>query len=141
MKALAIMFALAAFAAEAAERRYVTDEEAARWAGVGLLFWAGNGSCSAVLIRPDVALTVIQYQEEGESSVNATIVYPDAYKTGEPVFVQLVDPKANADPLVREQVDVELTTEELPKSPVGKLARKVLREPHWEGHDRRVAGN
>ncbi|MGH1493331.1 MAG: class I adenylate-forming enzyme family protein [Acidimicrobiales bacterium] len=36
---------------------------------------------------------------------------------------------------------VELTTEELPKSPVGKLARKVLREPHWEGHDRRVAGN
>ena len=36
---------------------------------------------------------------------------------------------------------IELTTEELPKSPVGKLARKVLREPHWEGHDRRVAGS
>ena len=36
---------------------------------------------------------------------------------------------------------VELTTEELPKSPVGKLARKVLRESHWIGHDRRVAGN
>jgi acyl-CoA synthetase (AMP-forming)/AMP-acid ligase II len=36
---------------------------------------------------------------------------------------------------------VELTTDELPKSPVGKLARKVLREPHWAGHDRRVAGN
>jgi len=36
---------------------------------------------------------------------------------------------------------VELTTEELPKSPVGKLARKTLREPHWVGRDRRVAGN
>ncbi len=36
---------------------------------------------------------------------------------------------------------VELTTDELPKSPVGKLARKVLREPHWAGHDRRVAGS
>lgn len=36
---------------------------------------------------------------------------------------------------------VELTTEPLPKSPVGKLARKVLREPYWAGHDRRVAGN
>ncbi len=36
---------------------------------------------------------------------------------------------------------VELTTDELPKSPVGKLARKALREPHWAGHDRRVAGN
>jgi len=36
---------------------------------------------------------------------------------------------------------VVIGTEELPKSPVGKLARKVLREPHWAGHDRRVAGN
>ena len=29
----------------------------------------------------------------------------------------------------------------LPKSPVGKLQRKVLREPFWVGFDRRVAGN
>lgn len=29
----------------------------------------------------------------------------------------------------------------LPKSPVGKIQRKVLREPHWEGRARRVAGN
>jgi acyl-CoA synthetase (AMP-forming)/AMP-acid ligase II len=36
---------------------------------------------------------------------------------------------------------VELRAEPLPKSPVGKIQRKVLREPHWAGHDRRVAGN
>ncbi len=36
---------------------------------------------------PDVALTVIQYQEEGESSGAATIVWPDAYKTGESIYV------------------------------------------------------
>ena len=36
---------------------------------------------------------------------------------------------------------VVLTTEPLPKSPVGKIQRKVLREPYWAGHDRRVAGN
>ena len=36
---------------------------------------------------PDVALTVIQYQEEGQSSVDAPIVWPDAYKTGDPVYV------------------------------------------------------
>lgn len=36
---------------------------------------------------PDVALTVIQYQTEGENSGEATIVWPDAYKTGEPVYV------------------------------------------------------
>jgi acyl-CoA synthetase (AMP-forming)/AMP-acid ligase II len=36
---------------------------------------------------------------------------------------------------------VEITTETLPKSLVGKLQRKVLREPYWAGHDRRVAGS
>jgi len=41
----------------------------------------------------------------------------------------------------KKPVAVELTTDELPKSPVGKLARKALREPHWAGHERRVAGN
>ena len=36
---------------------------------------------------------------------------------------------------------VVLTTEPLPKSPVGKIQRKVLREPYWAGRDRRVSGN
>jgi acyl-CoA synthetase (AMP-forming)/AMP-acid ligase II len=36
---------------------------------------------------------------------------------------------------------VELRTEPLPKSAVGKLQRKLLREPYWAGHDRRVAGS
>lgn len=36
---------------------------------------------------PDVALTMIQYQEEGENSGEATIVYPDAYKTGDAIYV------------------------------------------------------
>jgi acyl-CoA synthetase (AMP-forming)/AMP-acid ligase II len=35
---------------------------------------------------------------------------------------------------------VVLQTEPLPRTPVGKLARKVLREPYWEGVDRRVSG-
>lgn len=29
----------------------------------------------------------------------------------------------------------------LPKTPVGKIKRKELREPFWTGHERRVAGN
>jgi branched-chain amino acid transport system substrate-binding protein len=37
---------------------------------------------------PDVAITMIQYQEEGQSSADAPIVYPDTYKTGDPVFVK-----------------------------------------------------
>lgn len=35
---------------------------------------------------------------------------------------------------------IELLAEPLPKSPVGKVQRKALREPHWTGQDRRVAG-
>jgi len=36
---------------------------------------------------PDVAITMVQYQTEGEPSNTMTIVYPDAYKTGEPEYV------------------------------------------------------
>src|SRR3546814_12501663 len=36
---------------------------------------------------------------------------------------------------------VQFRTTPLPKSPVGKVQRKVLREPFWEGHERRVSGN
>jgi acyl-CoA synthetase (AMP-forming)/AMP-acid ligase II len=34
---------------------------------------------------------------------------------------------------------VQFQTEPLPRSPVGKLMRRALREPHWEGHDRRIS--
>ena len=36
---------------------------------------------------PDVAITMIQYQKKGQSSADATIVYPDTYKTGDPIWV------------------------------------------------------
>ena len=36
---------------------------------------------------PDVAITMVQYQKEGEPSNTMTIIYPDAYKTGEPEYV------------------------------------------------------
>jgi acyl-CoA synthetase (AMP-forming)/AMP-acid ligase II len=35
---------------------------------------------------------------------------------------------------------VELRTEPLPKSPVGKIKRKELRDPYWAGRDRKVSG-
>jgi len=36
---------------------------------------------------PDPAITMVQYQKEGEPSNTMTIVYPDTYKTGDPIFV------------------------------------------------------
>ncbi len=35
---------------------------------------------------PDVAITMIQFQKEGQKSDLATIVYPDTYKTGDAIF-------------------------------------------------------
>ena len=35
----------------------------------------------------------------------------------------------------------ELRGEPLPKTPVGKIERKELREPFWIGRTRRIAGN
>ena len=37
--------------------------------------------------RPDPAITMVQYQKEGEPSNTMTIVYPDVYKTGESIYV------------------------------------------------------
>jgi ABC-type branched-subunit amino acid transport system substrate-binding protein len=36
---------------------------------------------------PDPAMTMIQYQKEGQSSLDAPIVWPDTYKTGDAVYV------------------------------------------------------
>ncbi len=36
---------------------------------------------------------------------------------------------------------VTITTEPLPKSPVGKIKRKDLREPFWAGRERRISGS
>ena len=36
---------------------------------------------------PDPAITMVQYQKEGEPSNTMTIVYPDVYKTGESIYV------------------------------------------------------
>ncbi len=37
---------------------------------------------------PDPAMTMIQYQKEGQESVEAPIIWPDTYKTGEPIYVK-----------------------------------------------------
>lgn len=36
---------------------------------------------------PDPAITIVQYQEEGQDSTIATVVFPEIYQTGEPMLV------------------------------------------------------
>jgi branched-chain amino acid transport system substrate-binding protein len=37
---------------------------------------------------PEPAVTMVQYQKHGQDSTDAPVVYPDAYKTGDAVFVK-----------------------------------------------------
>lgn len=41
----------------------------------------------------------------------------------------------------KKPASVELRDQRLPRSPVGKIQRKVLREPYWAGEERRVRGS
>lgn len=36
---------------------------------------------------PDPAITMVQYQEEGQDSTVAAVVYPETYQTGEAIWV------------------------------------------------------
>ncbi|MCP4165711.1 MAG: ABC transporter substrate-binding protein [Chloroflexi bacterium] len=35
---------------------------------------------------PDPAITMVQYQEQGQNSVDAAVVFPEEYKTGDPII-------------------------------------------------------
>ena len=54
---------------------------------------------------------------------------------------ELIDLVADELGSYKKPVGVTITTDPLPKSPVGKIKRKDLREPFWEGHERRVSGS
>ena len=73
----------------------------------------------------------------GESPHAVCTVSAEATVTGDELIALCAERLGS----YKKPATVELTIEPLPKSPVGKLARKVLREPHWAGHDRRVSGN
>ena len=90
--------------------------------------------------HPDVieaAVFGVPDERWGESPYGVVTVTENAAVTAD----ELIELCAHRLGSYKKPAGIELTTEPLPKSPVGKLARKQLREPHWQGHDRRVAGN
>lgn len=90
--------------------------------------------------HPDVieaAVFGVPSERWGESPYAVVCVVADAAVAADELIALCGEQLGN----YKRPVGVDMTTEELPKSPVGKLARKTLREPHWVGHDRRVSGN
>ncbi|GAA4848552.1 class I adenylate-forming enzyme family protein [Pseudonocardia benzenivorans] len=84
----------------------------------------------------EVAVFGVPHEKWGETPMAVCVVAPGSTLQAEEV-VSLVRDRLGS---YKKPGRVEITTEPLPKSVVGKVQRKVLREPHWAGHDRRVHG-
>ncbi len=85
----------------------------------------------------EVAVFGVPHEKWGESPYAVCVVSdPDAVTAEE--LIELV---ANELGSYKKPTAVQITTEPLPKSPVGKVKRKDLREPFWAGRERRVSGS
>ncbi len=84
----------------------------------------------------EVAVFAIPHERWGETPMAVCTVAEGATVTEEEI-IALVSEKLGS---YKKPSKVEFTTDPLPKSPVGKLLRKQLRDPHWAGQDRRVGG-
>jgi len=84
----------------------------------------------------EVAVFGIPHEQWGETPMAVCTVGAGATVT-EADIIALVAERLGS---YKKPARVEFTTDPLPKSVVGKLQRKVLREPYWAGHHRRVGG-
>jgi acyl-CoA synthetase (AMP-forming)/AMP-acid ligase II len=84
---------------------------------------------SAVFAVPD--------ERWGESPA-AVVVVADLSAVSEQEIIQLCIDRLGS---YKKPKTVVITTDPLPKSIVGKIKKKEMREPYWAGQDRRVAGS
>ena len=84
----------------------------------------------------EVAVFGVPHDQWGETPMAVCTIEPGATVT-EAEIITLVTDRLGS---YKKPSRVEFITDPLPKSVVGKLQRKVLREPHWAGHQRRVGG-
>ncbi len=85
----------------------------------------------------EVAVFGVPHEKWGESP-HAVCVVEDTDQVDAQELIDLVSDQLGS---YKKPGSVTLTVEPLPKSPVGKIKRKDLREPFWEGHERRVSGS
>jgi acyl-CoA synthetase (AMP-forming)/AMP-acid ligase II len=94
---------------------------------------------NAIASHPDVievAVFGVPHDKWGETPMAVCYVRPDAGVT-EADVIGVVAQRLGS---YKKPTRVEFQHEPLPKTPVGKLLRRVLRDPYWDGHERRIAG-
>jgi len=85
----------------------------------------------------EVAVFAVPHERWGESPAAVCVIEEGAHVD----IDEIRDLCARVLGSYKKPAEIYLQTEPLPKSPVGKVQRKVLREPFWVGRERRVAGN
>ncbi|GAA1386385.1 class I adenylate-forming enzyme family protein [Pseudonocardia kongjuensis] len=84
----------------------------------------------------EVAVFGIPHEKWGETPMAVCRVAPSATVTEEQVSTHVAERLGS----YQKPTAVRLTREPLPKSVVGKLQRRTLRDPYWSGQDSRVSG-
>lgn len=95
---------------------------------------------NAISDHPDVievAVFGVPHERWGESPY-AVVVVKEADAVSADELIELCADRLGS---YKKPSGITFQTEPLPKSPVGKVKRKDLREPFWAGHDRRVSGS
>lgn len=95
---------------------------------------------NAISDHPDVlevAVFGVPHERWGETPMAVCTVGAGATISAEEVINLCADTLGS----YKKPSQVLLQTEALPKTPVGKIKRKQLREPYWDGVERRVAGS
>ncbi len=85
----------------------------------------------------EVAVFGIPHEKWGETPHAVCVVREGAAVT-EDEIIQLCAERLGS---YKKPAGVSFQTEPLPKSPVGKVKRKDLREPYWAGRERRISGS
>ncbi len=85
----------------------------------------------------EVAVFGIPHERWGETPFAVVVVGAEATVTEDEIIAMVAEDQGS----YKKPGGVRITTEPLPKSPVGKIKRKDLREPFWEGIERRVSGS
>ncbi len=84
----------------------------------------------------EVAVFAIPHEKWGESPMAVCTVAEGATVTSEEIVALVVERLGS----YKKPSRVEFTTQPLPKTVVGKLMRKALRDPHWTDHGSGVGG-